>query len=229
MSAIDLGYVLHARPWRETSTLLTVFCREAGRAALLAKGVRRRRGRALEPFCLFEFAFGGRGELKTLRSAEILEVRPLAGEPLFLGLYANELLVRTVREGQSYPPLFDRYHHFLRALEDPTADREALLRSFEFCLLEQLGYGFSLEVDAEGRALVAEGWYRFEPQRGLVAAFRTESAFPGRHLLAIAAMDFRESEVRRAAKRLLRQALAPLLGTRPLVSRELYRALRGGA
>jgi len=35
------AYVLHARPWRETSLLLEVLTLEHGRLALVAKGARR--------------------------------------------------------------------------------------------------------------------------------------------------------------------------------------------
>ncbi|MGB9671329.1 MAG: recombination protein O N-terminal domain-containing protein, partial [Halothiobacillaceae bacterium] len=34
------GYILHARPWRDTSLLLEVFLREGGRRGVIARGAR---------------------------------------------------------------------------------------------------------------------------------------------------------------------------------------------
>ena len=47
-------------------------------------------------------------------------------------------------------------------------------------------------------------------------------------LLAIAEDDYTEIETRRAAKRVLRAALKPLLGERPLTSRQFFRGSNHG-
>ncbi len=60
-------------PWSETSLMLDVFTEESGRVRLVAKGARSRRSNlkgALQPFTPLLVRFGGRGEVKTLRSAE---------------------------------------------------------------------------------------------------------------------------------------------------------------
>ena len=51
----------------------------------------------------------------------------------------------------------------------------------------------------------------------------TPGVFNGSDLLAMAATQWTTPGVLAAAKRLMRQALAPHLGGRPLVSRELFR------
>ena len=53
--------------------------------------------------------------------------------------------------------------------------------------------------------------------------------FSGAVLLDIRRRDFSGPEVRRAAKWLARQLLQPLLGDRPLASRELFESSRGGS
>ena len=88
------AYVLHARPWRETSLLLEWLTREHGRIGLVAGGVRGARprggGRAvLEPFHLLALDFLLRGELGTLTAVEAGVPLPLAGDALLAGLYLN--------------------------------------------------------------------------------------------------------------------------------------------
>src|SRR5215471_8380938 len=67
------GYLLHHRPWRDTSRILEVLTREHGRLTLFARGVRGPRARlgpALQPFQLLLLSWSGRGEAPNLTGAE---------------------------------------------------------------------------------------------------------------------------------------------------------------
>ena len=100
---------------------------------------------------------------------------------------------------------------------------EPLLRAFEWRLLGELGYGFALEHDLQGLPIEPAGLYRLIPDAGLepVSQFQP-GLFNGAELLAMAEADWQVPGALAAAKRLMRQALAPHLGGRPLVSRELF-------
>ena len=60
------AWVLHARPYRDTSLLLEVLTDEHGRVGLVARGVRGPRGRwrgLLQPLQPLLMSWSGRGEL----------------------------------------------------------------------------------------------------------------------------------------------------------------------
>ena len=78
-----------------------------------------------------------------------------------------------------------------------------------------------------GSAVDPRGRYRFVPEYGMQRVAEGERGFDGEVLFQIAAGQF-EGEALRVAKRLTRSALAPLLGDRPLRSRELFVAATGG-
>ncbi len=68
MDGWQRAFVLHSRPWSETSLMLDVFTEESGRVRLVAKGARSKRSNlkgALQPFTPLLVRFGGRGEVKT--------------------------------------------------------------------------------------------------------------------------------------------------------------------
>lgn len=100
MEGWQRAFVLHSRPWSETSLVLDVFTEESGRVRLVAKGARSKRSNlkgALQPFTPLLLRFGGRGEVKTLRSAEAVSLAlPLSGITLYSGLYINELVSRVL-------------------------------------------------------------------------------------------------------------------------------------
>ncbi|HCJ29270.1 MAG TPA: DNA repair protein RecO, partial [Pseudomonas sp.] len=101
------------------------------------------------------------------------------------------------------------------------------MRAFEWRLLSELGYGFSLDEDVSGQPIASAGAYRLLPDTGLepVGQFQP-GLFNGAELLAMAEADWEIPGALAAAKRLMRQALAPHLGGRPLVSRELFMNLK---
>ena len=230
------AYLLHARPYRDTSLLLEVFTAEHGRLSLVGKGARRRsrggtQASLLQPFRPLLVSFAGRTEMKQLVAVEAAGSAPLLqAERLFTGLYLNELLVRLLQRQDPQPELFARYGDTLLQLAAGDAG-DTCLRRFEFSLLEALGYHFDPAVDGySGEPVVAEGWYQYQSEFGLVACARHAGSpavlFAGRDLLAIADGRY-DGEQAAAAKRLLRHALAGHLGERPLHSRELFRQFRG--
>ena len=75
--------------------------------------------------------------------------------------------------------------------------------------------------------MVAQGLYRWQADSGFLPIGHWQpGAFLGSELLAMADADWSTPGALAAAKRLMRQALAPHLGGRPLVSRELFMTLK---
>ena len=234
------AYILHTRKYRDTSLIVELLVRDAGRVSAVARGARGKRGRqqaTWQPFTPLLVSCFGRGELRTVKHAEFLPAGfPLAGDSLLLGIYANELLVRVLGKYEAVPGLFNQYQMLLASLSsDVTAIAEPrlrhyqqALRRFELGLLQEMGFGISFTVDAERGAAVEPGrFYEFVADEGFYPLDRPDAAaadsFPGEHLLAIAAGDFSSLATDQSAKHITRAAFAPLLGGKPLKSRELFR------
>ena len=190
----------------------------------MLRNARGKAGTLARPFVPLEAEFRGRGELKNVARMEGAGIaRWLVGEALFSGMYLNELLIRLLPTEDPHPAVFDHYAATLVALAEGRP-LEPLLRSFEWRLLDDLGYGFALDTDVEGQPLDATGLYRLRVDAGLERVWLLQPGlFQGVELLAMAEADWSVPGALAAAKRLMRQALAVHLGGRPLVSRELFR------
>lgn len=227
--SLQRAYVLHQRPYRDTSRLLEIFSQEHGRIGLVARGVRSgksRLGDQLQPFAPLLLSWSGQGELSTLTGVEPagIAVR-LEPRTLLSGFYLNELLLRLLHRGDAHPFLFDAYVTALTALG--AGEPESALRTFERILLQEIGYGLILDADvASGEPIRDTVRYRYHLEQGPVRAGPGDVAgipIHGRTLRAIAADDYGDAQIRREAKQLMRAALAVHLGERPLKSRELFR------
>lgn len=215
---LDRGWILHNRSFRNTSLIIEILSASRGRCGVVARGGRR--NSLLQPFRPLRFSLGGGGELASLRHLEG-EAEPVAlrGRALYCGFYLNELLLRLLHRDDPHPRLLAVYEDTLVALADDDAVHDIVLRRFEMMVLDELGYGFPLDRDHGGAPLHGQSWYRFHPEQGLVLA---DNGFEGAALLDMAAGHW-TTRARQVARELMREALAPHLGGRPLKSRDLFR------
>ena len=233
--ALQPAYILHRKPYRDTSLLLEVFSRDHGRIGLVARGAQGKRSSLkaiLQPFQPLLISWSGRGELQTLTAAEVAEVAPpLAGDLLLSGFYLNEILMRLLHRHDPHDELYASYQRTLNNLS-AGIDHDWSLRLFERDLLQELGYGLQLGHTADGTPLDATSRYCYNPEDGpsLVSDDQRDCLLiHGATLLALDSGEVGGTECRNEAKRLMRTVLQPYLGSRPLASRELFRAQYGQA
>jgi DNA repair protein RecO (recombination protein O) len=187
------------------------------------RSARGKAGTLARPFVPLDVEFRGRGELKNVGRMESAGIAAwLEGEALFSGLYLNELLIRLLPAEDPHPGVFDHYAATLAALAEKSSAR-TVLRSFEWRLLDDLGYGFALTPTSMARRWPPMACIAFKWMRGLSGYICCSRAVQGAELLAMSEADWSAPGALSAAKRLMRQALAVHLGGRPLVSRELFR------
>jgi DNA repair protein RecO (recombination protein O) len=224
------GYILHSYPYRDTSRILEVLTRDAGRMSLFARGVRGPKAKLaaeMQPFRLLLLSWSGKGEAPHLTTAEgTPEHVDLPPACLMAGFYLNELLLKLTHRHDPVPTVFDIYHGTLVALKQG-APLEASLRIFEKRLLDTLGYGVALDVEARsGGSIDADAYYHFNPAHGVFAVPPdTPGALLGASLISLAQEELRDARVLEDARRLLQAALAQCLEGRELNTRTVARAI----
>lgn len=227
--SLEAGWVLHTRPYRETSLLVEALTQEHGRVGLVARGARGAKSRLrglLQPLQPLLLSWVGRGELCTLTGAEPRDMPPvIPATCLSYTFYLQELLLRLVHRSDPCPGLFGVYGQALENLSDASVPAECTLRVFEKALLQELGYGLVLDHDVgEGNPIKADQRYTYCLEHGPVLGVAEEPgvAVSGAALQAFASGRVREREHLREIKQLMRATLSLYLGERPLKSRELF-------
>ncbi|WP_108478526.1 DNA repair protein RecO [Providencia alcalifaciens] len=229
MSGWQRAFVLHSRPYSETSLLIDFFTEGEGKIRLLAKGARRNRSPlrgCLQPFTPLLICWSGKGEIKTLINADPVSLAlPLSGTVLYSGLYLNELTARVIEFGTPYSSLFFDYLNCLQVLAGSERTPESALRQFELALLSYLGYGVDfLHCAGSGEPVSDTMTYRYREEKGFIGSLVVDQlTFTGKQLRALADREFPDADTLKAAKRFTRMALKPYLGGKPLKSRELFR------
>ena len=228
------GYILHLRPYRNTSFIADVFSRDHGRVHLVARGVRSSRSKfygVIQPFQELALTWQGNGEMYTLVNVEPCDTDATrvtrlsrAGDALASALYCNELVIRFFGREDPHPELYDIYKHTVQLLAD-ARNIELTLRLFEKELVLQAGYALHLDHVAEtGERVEAGQVYIYNADTGVMrpqqAASLVGIKISGNTLLAIANNRLDDEKVLTESKRLMRYVIACHLGDKPLNTRK---------
>lgn len=222
--SLEKSFVLHTRPFGDTSVLLNVLSLNHGHLMLIAKGVRAQRSTLRAILSLFTpllISWSGKFDLPTVSKVDLPETScQLPGKALLSGLYINELLVRLLEKHNSYPNLFMAYEETLNALRNGKNIQHEI-RIFEKKLLSELGYGLQLHKEHNGLDIKEYGKYHFEFGVGLKRIYQnfpTKNIFSGKSLLALHTEKLHTSEELQDAERLLQVAIQSLFGAKPIKS-----------
>jgi DNA repair protein RecO (recombination protein O) len=222
------GFVLHRRSYRETSYLTDLFTLELGKISAVARGVRGNKGdkkSLLQSFQPLLLSITGKHELRNLHQLESAgSSLQLVGHQLFSAMYLNELLNRLLPVEVPHPELFLSYQQSLQWLANG-GDIEPCLREFELSLLDDMGYGIDLTQEYDsGETVKPNVDYCLVLESGIRRIDINSpgtNRFSGETLLQVSNNLWTPNSLQ-CAKRITRMALSPLLGRKPLKSRELF-------
>ncbi len=221
------AFILHHRPFRDSSQILDIISREHGKLSLVARGSRGAKSRLrgiLRPFMPLSLSWFLKSDLGTLTGAEVNGAPlSLSGDALLSGYYVNELLLHFLHRHDPQPDIFDLYARAIQSLA-ATESIAACLRHFEIELLKQIGYALNFDHESGSQqGLQADQNYEYRIEQGPVVVNKTEGplVFSGSLLTAIGAQEFDDPDTLRAASRLMRDVIAFHLGGKELKSRKV--------
>ena len=227
------SYILHTRPYSESSLLIDAFSRDYGRVSLLAKGARRLKSKVrgmIRPFQPLLLSWSGKGELQTLTGAESdYAIRVLAQPAWLCGCYMNELLIKLLHKYDPHEQLFDHYSDTLMLLERNKSP-QVVLRFFEKRLLKEIGYGLVLTHDVKNNTpVIKDKTYRYYPDSGPIindnADLDSVWVVAGSTLIALENEEFVNARQMTQSKYLMRALLNQSLQGRKLKSRSIVQHL----
>ncbi len=226
MTKVDLtpAYLLHRRAYKDNSLLLDFLTLEHGKIRLVARSARKSKT-SMQMFMKLNISFSGKVELKSLNNWEVDDTpRLLTGERLIFAMYANELIDRLLHE---YDPHFEIFHAYKQFIENlstiDTGNQQWLLRIFENMLLDDLGYGLNFDEDINNKQVELSSNYTYIEQQGFKSD--AQGIISGNLLKQLSLQDLNNipnKDSLKICRNLNRMRLSPLLGSKPLKSRELY-------
>jgi DNA repair protein RecO (recombination protein O) len=228
----DLGYVLHAVHYQETSAIVRLLTREHGLVSGVLRGVYQNNKKsapmraAIQMGNRIECEWAGKSSLKTFYRFEQQKAVVLVDTQKFVCLsYIHELLMYFLQENIAVEAIFCAYKNFQEELM--SGEIESSLRRFELDLLDELGYGMDLTWDSDAQeAISPDYFYTVIPGHGVrECSAETCGAVYGADLFAFQQRNFSLPSTLLAAKKINRKILAYYMDNKPLKARAMYSEL----
>jgi len=230
---LEPAYILHTRPYRETSLLVYALTQEHGLMHMICRGARKKGSHQLQPFIKMQLSWAGKGELVTLTKYE-LEKSSYRNDfrTHIQCFYLHELILALIPKMSPAPELFELYEQTLVGMT-AAPHNEAVLRIFEIQLLTIIGHPLQLEYDCRTeQTLLAEAEYLYQPDNGptQISTASSSSAQPGGwnrvsgHLLLQLQQHQLAKQDWPQAKSFLRGLIKYYLDGKPIMTRQLLGA-----
>ena len=197
ISNLQKAYVIHSRPYKETSLIVTFLTEKKGKISAVAKGAKRKNSRLsgnLEPFQCLNIDYRGKSDLKSLVLAEPIEVFEdfFGSENLYSAFYVNELINYLVAQADESMEIFDIYKKCISNLKRNN-QIEKILRDFELNILSILGYEINFLSDYDSNEPIINGLsYKYSPQSGFS---KSEQGYDGKILNEINERKFSKNSL----------------------------------
>jgi DNA repair protein RecO len=143
------GFLVHSRKYQETSSIIYVLFQNKGIQSLIFKGKYNNKDKF--KFSLFNeylFTYNDKYNFPYLSKFEGINNLSVPKKHYLLGLYINELLYKTLKEGYDYEIIYEFYKSFLVQLSSSSSSSSRLAMLFEKNLLDNLGYGLHMGNDS---------------------------------------------------------------------------------
>lgn len=219
----DRGVLLHRRPYSDSRWLVDFLTDRDGRMSGIHRSGANQQSHP-ELFVEYSIAWRGKSQLVTISRCEAQKMFRIKGRNLYVGLYLNELVVKTTRPDEHVEGLFDVYVESLGALGSGDPDVEPILRRFERTLLKGIGYEIVFDTDVtDGKAIDPSKLYEYVADSGFRQLENGDiQGLEGASLLAISKDDYSQTRTRTVAKYVLRSALQHRIGDQEILSRSLF-------
>lgn len=223
---LEPAFILHTRPYRETSILVYALTEQHGIVHLISRGAKRKGNNLIQPFVRMVLSWSGRGDLVTLTKAELECSKYIRDFRIHVQcFYLHELMLRLMPKMSPAPELFYLYEHTLDAMIKYPL-HEDVLRVFEMQLLNIIGHPLQLKFDYKNdQQIERDLYYQYDPELGPSCCSISNSQWnvvTGELLYSLAEHKF-SSEILPQAKIFMRGLLQHYLRGKPLITRQLLK------
>ncbi|MDW3095229.1 MAG: DNA repair protein RecO [Gammaproteobacteria bacterium] len=164
---LEPSYVLHSRPYRETSMIIYALTEQHGIVHMVSRGARKKGNNNLQPFTKMYLSWSGRGDLVSLTKIEHEHSRYTSNfRAQVQCFYLHELILKLIPKLSPAPELFDLYEYSLDCMINNPED-EYILRNFEIRLMAIMGHPLQLRYDYNNdEEIQKQLLYRYDPDLG---------------------------------------------------------------
>jgi DNA repair protein RecO (recombination protein O) len=160
------SFIIHSRPYGETSIIFDILTKEKGLVSVLAKGIKQKKDLSiLQPSRELLLNFTN-ANLPILTKYEIFDADNLINTKFLLEiLYFNELIYKFTPRNEPCSSLYEFYKSYVEYIKNTEDSSDIIMVGFEVLFLREIGYEITLDHSLE-RSINPEKHYSYNYQSG---------------------------------------------------------------
>ncbi|MBJ41569.1 MAG: DNA repair protein RecO [Gammaproteobacteria bacterium] len=160
------SFIIHSRPYSETSMIFDILTKQKGFVSVLAKGVKQKKDLSiLQPSRELLLNFTN-ANLPILTKYEISDTNNLISTKFMLEvLYFNELIYKFTPRNEPCSSLYKFYKSYIKYIKDTEDSSDIIIVGFEVLFLREIGYEITLDHSLE-KDINPEKYYSYNHQAG---------------------------------------------------------------
>ncbi len=160
------SFIIHSRPYSETSIIFDILTKQKGFISVLAKGVKRKKDLSiLQPSRELLLNFTN-ANFPILTKYEISDTNSLISTKFMLEiLYFNELIYKFIPRNEPCSSLYKLYKSYIEYMKSTEDSSSIVIVGFEVLFLREIGYEITVDHSLE-QNIKPEGHYFYNYQVG---------------------------------------------------------------
>ena len=215
------SFIIHSRPYSETSIIFDILTESNGLISLIAKGIKKKKdGLLLQPFKELQLSYTSKGSLPILTKFEIINSFPkIKNKYLLIGLYFNELIYKFIPKGEPLPSLYSLYKNQLEYMKTTKDTPDVILLTFETMFLKEIGYEV-VRAQIQSSNIIWDKKYFYDHEVGFreVSNNHSSTLISGKSLYHLLEYEFSLIDEIKGVRNIIKNIINELLGNKKIKS-----------
>ena len=215
------SFIIHSRPYSETSIIFDVLTESNGLISLIAKGIKKKKdGSLLQPFKELQLSYTNKGSLPILTKFEIINsFSEIKSKYLLIGLYFNELIYKFIPKSEPLPSLYSIYKKQLEYMKTTKDIPDVVLLTFETMFLKEIGYEI-VRAQIQSSNIIWDKKYFYDYEIGFreVGNNHPLNLISGKSLYYLLKYEFSSIDEIKGVRNIIKNIINELLGDRKIKS-----------
>jgi len=215
------SFIIHSRPYSETSIIFDILTESNGLISLIAKGIKKKKdGSLLQPFKELQLSYTNKGSLPILTKFEIINsFSEIKSKYLLIGLYFNELIYKFIPKSEPLPSLYSIYKKQLEYMKTTKDIPDVVLLTFETMFLKEIGYEI-VRAQIQSSNIIWDKKYFYDYEIGFreVGNNHPLNLISGKSLYYLLKYEFSSIDEIKGVRNIIKNIINELLGDRKIKS-----------
>ena len=215
------SFIIHSRPYSETSIIFDILTESNGLISLIAKGIKKKKdGLLLQPFKELQLSYTNKGSLPILTKFEIINsFSEIKNKYLLIGLYFNELIYKFIPKSEPLPSLYSIYKKQLEYMKKTKDTPDVVLLTFETMFLKEIGYEV-VRAQIQSSNIIWDKKYFYDYEVGFreVGNNHSSNLISGKSLYYLLEYEFSLIDEIKGVRNIIKNIINELLGNKKIKS-----------